>query len=383
MSSLPTPTAVGNAELHLQFMSASQRTEAILLWRKLEVELCNRRLTCSAIWVETWLNHFGGLIPHQFAIGWRHEKVCAIALLTQGVSQYSGPFVLKTWHLGTAGEPELDSICVEYNSLLASPEDGLEFGDAIWKWARDKTACDEFRMDGFDSNSIAPLLARNPQASVDRKRVYFFDLRPSRVSGDEPLMRLGTQTRANIRRTLRELGDVRSEWAETAARAEQMFHQMVSLHQARWTSAGKPGAYASTRFHDFHLELLNRAVPTGLMTIVGLTSGTQFIGGNHILIDNHRGLLYQSGWTPGTGRVSPGMALDYHCICECLRRGYDEVDFLAGDGEHKRRLATDESELAWVVWRRANLKNTLIRVFRRIKTHFLAPRPTVQPIEAR
>ena len=73
------------------------------------------------------------------------------------------------------------------------------------------------------------------------------------------------------------------------------------------------------------------------------------------------------------------MALDYLCLCECLRRGYDEVDFLAGDGEHKRRLATDESELAWVVWRRANLKNTLIKVLRRIKTSFSCPGPLFSP----
>jgi CelD/BcsL family acetyltransferase involved in cellulose biosynthesis len=55
------------------------------------------------------------------------------------------------------------------------------------------------------------------------------------------------------------------------------------------------------------------------------------------------------------------------CICECLRRGYDAVDFLAGDTEHKRRLSTHHAELAWVVWRRPNLKNSAIDAMRRIK----------------
>lgn len=362
------PIALGQcAELQLRFLSASARTEAISLWRVLEIELVNQRLTCSSIWTEIWLNHYGDLIPHQFVVGVRDGKVCGIALVTQGKGQKAGPFTMKTRHLGTAGEPESESVCVEYNSLLVSPQDRLDFANAIWQWVRDETDCDEFRMDGFDARVVEPLLNRNRQAQVDRKTSHYFDLRPSRQSGEEPLLRLGTLTRGNIRRTLRSLNDAHSEWAETASRAEQLFHQMVLLHQARWNSAGSLGAYSSRRFHDFHLELLNRAVPLGLMTIFGLTSGSRLIGASHVLIDNHRGLLYQCGWAPGTGRVSHGLALDYMCLCECLRRGYDEVDFLAGDGDHKRRLATDKSELAWVVWRRRNLKNTSLELLRRIK----------------
>lgn len=353
--------------VRLKVMPASAKAEALFLWRKLELQLGNHRLTCSSLWTEVWLNHFGQLIPHQFAIGMRDGAVCGIALLTKGVRQCAGPIPLTTWHIGTAGEPEADSVCVEYNALLVGPGDQCEFAAALFEWAREQTNCDEFRLDGFESQSIRTLLQNCPMAQVDRKISYYFDLRPCRENNEEPLARLGTHTRANIRRTLRDFGDVQSEWAETPARAEQLFAELVKLHQARWTGAGKPGAYASRLFHDFHLELLWRAVPLGLTTIVGLSVGNRLIGCSHLLIDNHRGLFYQCGWTPGGGRTSTGLALDYLCISECLRRGYDEVDFLAGNTEHKRRLSTNQAELAWVVWRRSSLKNAAIGTMRRLK----------------
>jgi len=363
--------------LRLKVMPASAKAEALFLWRKLELELGNQRLTCSSLWTEIWLNHFGQQVPHQFAVGVRNGAVCGMALLTQGVRERAGPFQLATWHVGTAGEPESDSVCVEYNALLVGANDECDFTIALFDWAREQTNCDEFHLEGFDSRSIQDFLLKCPTAHVVRKTSNYFDLRPCRNENVDPMVKLGTHTRANIRRTLRDLGDVRSEWAETPARAEQLFHELVNLHQTRWNSVGKPGVYSSRRFYDFHLELLWHAVPLGLTTIVGLTAGDRLIGCSHLLIDNHRGLFYQCGWAPTGGRTSTGLALDYLCICECLRRGYDEVDFLAGDTEHKRRLSTNQAELAWVVWRRSNLKNAAIATMRRLKKSALQFRESI------
>ena len=355
------------SELRLKFVSASSRAEALFVWRKLEIELSNQRLTCSSVWTATWLDHYGTLVPHQFAIGMKDGIICGIALVTQGVRQNAGPFPLKTWHIGTAGEPESESVCVEYNSLLARPDDRLEFGHALWKWALETTHCDEFRMDGFEMSSIEPFLTHNPQAQVTRRSSYYFDLATTRNSGEEPLMRLSVHTRYNIRRTLRDLGGTRGEWADTVGRAESLFHQMVQLHQARWNKDGMPGVYASRRFRDFHLDLLNRCVPLGTMAMYGITAGQRLIACCQMLMDDHRVLFYQCGRIPATGRFSYGMVLDYMCICESLNRGYAAADFMAGDTDHKRRLSTNRSELAWIVWRRLNFKNIAIDALRRIK----------------
>ena len=105
----------------------------MLHWRKIEASLSNRRLMCSSTWTETWLNHYGALVPHRFVIAHRNGIACGIALLTYGALQHDGPLHLDTWHVGTAGEPDADSVCIEYNSLLVRPEDRTEFFRQILK----------------------------------------------------------------------------------------------------------------------------------------------------------------------------------------------------------------------------------------------------------
>ncbi len=363
-----TLSTASDVAIRLKVVSASSQAEALLLWRKLELDLSNQRLTSSSLWTETWLTHFGETVSYRFAIGLRDGVACGIALLTEGVGQSAGPFRLKTCHVGTAGELDSDSVCVEYNSLLCDPADYPEFAQLIWDWIQRQTRCDELRLDGFDTPSIEMFVAQHPDAEVDRKPSYFVDLKSVRENGEEPIMRFGSQTRSKIRRTLRDLGDAKGEWAESVTRAEELFHQMTRLHQAHWTACGYPGVYASRRFTDFHLDLLHRAVPSGKMGLFAVTAGNRLIGCCQILVDRQRVLHYQCGRAPATGSISNGVALDYLCICESLRRGYDAVDFLAGETEHKRRLSTDRAELAWVTWRRPTLKNHAIDALRHLKS---------------
>jgi len=384
----PTPSTQGSTardfELNLRILPASARAEAMFLWRKLELALASQQLTSSSVWTETWLDHYGMLIPHHFAVGTREGSPCGIALVTEGVAQKAGPFSLSTRHLGTAGEPESDSVCIEYNSLLAAPDDQAPFLLALWNWMHRSSRCDEIRLDGFEASTLEALTTGNSRIQIVRRPSHYYDLEPLRGTTDEPLARLGSHTRANIRRTLRELKETRGVWSETASQAEKLFHQMVVLHQARWNGVGKPGVYSSRRFHDFHLDLLHRAVPLGLMTMFGVTAGDRLIGCNQLLIDNRRVLLYQCGRAEAAQqRVSYGIALDYFAICEARHRGFDAVDFLAGTGEHKRRLSTNQAEVAWVVWRRPNLKNFAIDTLRRLKRSSTKPEHTSQssPVE--
>src|SRR3546814_17559676 len=50
-----------------------------------------------------------------------------ICLVCSGVGQKEGPWPVKTCHLGTAGEPQPGSVCVEYNRLLVDSTDQEEF----------------------------------------------------------------------------------------------------------------------------------------------------------------------------------------------------------------------------------------------------------------
>lgn len=363
-----TTAPVSAAAPQLKMLPASSRAEAMFLWRSLELELGNRRLMCSSVWTDTWLDHFGSLVPHQFAV--RMVNGCAegIALLTQGVDRHAGPFALNTWHVGTAGEADADSLCVEYNTLLCRFEDRICFAHELLMWVADRSNADEFHLDGFESACVRKLQVQSPEITLDSKPSHFFDLATTYATGEDPIMQLTPRTRGKIRRTLRYLGDVRCEWAATAQRAEQIFRELVELHQARWKSVGKPGSYSSRRFFDFHLDLLHRAVPLGMMGFFRVHVNNQTIGCTQILIDDNRALVYQSGRIAVAGPISLGVAIDYLCIRECLQRRYDAIDFLAGNAVHKQRLSTNSSDLAWLTWRRPNLKNATVDAMRRLKS---------------
>lgn len=353
--------------LRLEVLSPLERSFSLRAWRELESRLESRRLACSADWTETWLRHYGGLVPHRFAVARRDGQVVGMALLTSGQEQQAGPFALRTWHVGTAGERDVDSVCIEYNTLLVGDEDRVAFAEALWQWSDRQADSDEMRLDGFAAHEVDALLQRHPTIHVARKLSRYFDLKAAREEGVETLAKLSGNTRSHIRRSLKQLNHPQGEWVESAADAEAAMLTMIDLHQARWTALGEPGSYASQPFREFHLDLLHRLVPSGRMKLFRVTSGTQVVGISQMLIDNNRVLLYQGGWSPGSGSVSPGLATDYLCLVESLKRGYDAYDFLAGDSTHKQRMTTHAAELVWAVWRRPRLKYAVLDTLRTIK----------------
>lgn len=91
------------------------------IWRLLEAEFGKGRLATSRTWVETWLDHYGALVPHYFVLGVVERQYCAIALITESLARYGPPRITRL-HFETAGEPTGQSVHVINNGLLGKPE---------------------------------------------------------------------------------------------------------------------------------------------------------------------------------------------------------------------------------------------------------------------
>ena len=358
--------------LKLVLMMDSERTEAMQLWRAIEARHDSPPLMSSSIWTETWLNHFGRFVPYRFAVAMRGGRCCGIGLLASGVDQRNGPFSSRTWHLGTAGEPVADSVCVEYNHLLVSDEDRFEFQLAIWKWLQSESDWDEFRLDGFPMADVNEWISQDANWSVVLKPSRYIALDRARETKANVLSLFGTHTRTSVKRNLRRAGNLRIEWSETVSEAQAIFQELIELHQRRWNLAGHPGCYASRVFREFHEELLTRLVPTEQMILFRVRNEQGTLGCNQVLIDQNRACIYQCGrFLPPDHRISTGVVVDYTLMDECLKRGYDAVDFLAGNSPHKCRMSTDEVPLAWAIYRRRTLKNQFVDSMRSVKRVFL------------
>ncbi len=358
--------------LRIEIRDSTDTAAAMHIWQELDERLGGDPLMCSAVWTRLWLKHYGEQIPHQFAIAHAGDRVVGICLLTSGVGQTNGPLSVKTVHIGTAGEPPADSVCVEYNAVLAFQEFRAAFVDQLIEHLLAQGNWDELHVDGFVNDELRPRLEQaglQQHGTVEfrEETCHYFDLLAARESSGDVLSQLGYSTRKHVRRNLKAYGDLTCEWAETVPQAEAIFEELVQLHQARWTAVGEPGSYASQRFLEFHRDLIRELVPAGRMVLFRVVQGDEVLGCLQSLIDRNRILCYQSGFTPYEGKLSPGVIVDFKCMEESLRRGFDAYDFLHGDTHHKRSLAPETQQLIWATLRQSSLRHKVLESLRMVK----------------
>lgn len=348
----------------LEVLPASAWPQVKPLWAALEIRLHSVCLASSVTWTDAWLKSYGRRIPHEFLLARRGGELVGVCLLTHGVGQSVGPLPLRTRHLGTAGEPDSDSVVIEYNSLLAEPASRAAFLLEILEYLLSRRDWDEFHLDGFEPRELDWLAAADPRFLVQRRETFAHDLAASRTLGDQWLNQFSAQTRRSIRRCLKQHATAEFEWAETYDQAWSIFTDLVILHQERWNSDGEPGCYASVPFYNFHRELLRTMVADGRMVLCRVTHEGQVLGCIQLFVQGRLLLNYQGGHAPYCGTRSPGVLTDMLTIEAGWKRGYDLFDFMAGGSYHKSRLSNVRGELVWLTLRRTEWKHRLVDALR-------------------
>lgn len=353
--------------LSICLYDSQQKDECLALWKTLEEELTEVPLMCSHTWTSTWIEHYGDLIPYSFAVATKEEKPCGICLVTEGVAQFDGPLAINTLHIGTAGEPAADSVCVEYNAILAPEEDQQSFISGLIDLLNESPEWDCLRFDGFTSNDLEAWNVATEETTIRKAESHYFDLKVIRDEEREVISGFGYSTRKNLRKNMKSYGDLTTEWAESIEEAESIFADLVTLHQARWQKEGEPGSYASDRFTAFHKDLIQKLIPTQEMGLFRVKIAGEVVGCVQVLVDRNRVLCYQGGSAEYKGKLSPGVITDYLCIEECFKRGFDAYDFLAGDTHHKQKMSTHHGYLTWAQIKRPRWKFTALNALRKIK----------------
>lgn len=344
------PRARLSSPVRVDVLPAHQQSVVAPLWRQLERGFPSG-LATSWDWVETWLNHYGDLVPHWFAVGMSADGPVGLALLARGVGHKRGPIALRTVHIGTAGEPHTDTVRVERNRLLADPHHRAAFAHALLREAgRIARRCDLIMLDAFVPEDADLFLAADPSFVAFPEPCHYADLAALRAQGLTVLDGLRRHTAAKIRRTIRRLeeqfGPLRVEWATSLPQAEAIFAELRDLHQERWQREGQPGAFASQRFTGFHEELIRRLHPQGRATLARVVAGDRTVGCDYGLVEHGRILGYQWGLARfEDSRLSPGLVVGALVMQEALERGFTEYDWLAGDVLYKRELSTSSRTL--------------------------------------
>ncbi|MHC4878684.1 MAG: GNAT family N-acetyltransferase [Planctomycetota bacterium] len=366
--SSPVSPASGT-RLSLDVREASDRMFALAEWQSLETRLGSVPLMCSTDWTAAWLDAFGDLIPHSFVLARESstENVVGACLVTRGVAQKDGPLPIRTLHLGTAGEPDADSVWVEYNDLLVEPAAREAFCEELRQYLQSQPKIDQWNLDGV-SEELADYFDSSTQQLQRRVETScWFDLTVPRKKGTRVLDELRSATRRKIKHCLKVASDVTVEWSESLDEATDMFSEMVDLHQAHWNSVGMPGCYVSDRFTRFHEALIARLIPEQRMAFVRVRALGRTVGCVQLFFDRDRALLYQCGRTLDSGVPSPGVLTDYLAMEACLDHGFDAYDFLPVETQHKRHLSNQSNSIVWAKRRHPRLKFAALNAARQLK----------------
>lgn len=338
----------------VRILDSSQREQALRLWGALERELgAAPALSCSSVWTAAWLDQYGGVVDHSFAVmDGAADNAKAIALLTRASAASWHP---RTWHLGTAGEPHRTGVFVERNRVLCRPVDRGPFIAGLLEYLQAEQQWDRLRLDGLHADDAADFLialggeSDHVVATVEQSPIA--DLQ----DGDDVLAALSGSRRQRIRRTLKAFGELELTWAQDAAGADAIMSELIELHQRRWTEAGDPGSFSAPRFEAFHRALAAELVPAGKVGLVRVHRGEETVGCLYGHIDGDRLCFYQGGLQRyDDNRLRAGVAAHVTFMRACRERGLRSYDFLAPAARYKEELASREEQLTWIEVRRSS-----------------------------
>ncbi len=353
--------------LRLRILEAHDRSVALAMWRELEARVGVAPLMASESWTRTWLTHYGDTVRYRFLLAEDNGQLRGICLYSESTERKAALLTLQTRHLGTAGDPVQESVVVEYNSFLVEPAYRPAFIDAVAHWLLTQSGGDTVHLDGFTSEETQELTAHWAVVETRQRESKYLDLSVIRTQGGDLIDSLGRSTRANLRKRIREYGDLQLEWAETLEAANNIFDELIELHQARWQADGQPGAFASRRFSAFQRALLTELFPQGRCVAFRVRHQGVTVGCLFLLVDRGRMLDYLSGLASFDQKPSPGLVAHYLCQCEALKRGFNAYDFLVGDKRHKDNLSTHCQILTWTRLVRPTLKNRLVATLTQLK----------------
>ena len=271
-------------------------------------------------------------------------------------------WLFDTLWLHETGHPQRDAVFIEHNGLLIDAEVTAKVGAdtlrAACLAAARRSTIPKSRpgrrliLGGVDAAHLRAAASIATVTRLTTRVAPALDLTELRRDGDRHVDILSTNTRAQLRRSLRAyaaIGELAIQRASDNAEAHRFLDALGRLHQATWQRRGRAGAFANPQFLRFHHALIDRALPRGEVELSRVTAGQAELGYLYNFHYRDRVSAYQSGfdYTVGDRRAKPGLTCHHLAIEQGLAEGRVCYDFMAGDDRYKRSLSNTASTLHW------------------------------------
>jgi CelD/BcsL family acetyltransferase involved in cellulose biosynthesis len=370
MSTLPSPSAVD-----VVMTRAAETPNLQALWRDLQ-ERADASMFISWTWIGSWLASLPADIDVQAVRAERDGLVVGLVLLVvEHRRHYRVPFG-KMAHIHATGLGEFDGVTIEHNGMLLDRRHADAARTALLNFL-----CDERRdwrsvhLPGLNHGQAIQPAALPPSVTMEviERPCAMVPLQPVRDRGGDYLGLLSAGRRAHIRRSMRacaEWGPLTLTQADDADSAALYFERLLHLHRARRASLNSRSAFDTPFAQAFHRRLIEAGLPRGEVQLLRLRAGEHEVGYLYNFVHRGEVSFYQSGfdYSRVDHRFSPGVVTVAMAIEHNARLGHRCFDFLAGDAQYKKTLATHSEPMYWVCLHRDGLAlrtETLLRAAKR------------------
>ncbi len=333
-------------------------------------------------WTRTWWRIYGAVYAERsagdeglriFAVRKNGALVCVLPLyLRRSVSLAFG--TRRLCFLST-GEAEFEETCAEHLDILCLLEDiepcmalilEVLFNSVNRDW-------DELHLSPVTANSplnewCKPVEAGGLYASSNSLGPAF--IADATDGFDAYLGKLSANSRGLARK--RAKGALRDgacfEVADTPELLEEMWGQLVSLHQIRWEAEGKPGCFSAPRFCNFHKSLLLALLESGSGILARLSLDGEPLAVMLGYIACKKFDSYVAGAKFEEERIkSPGIALHLLLMELLTQRGLEKYDHMSGTMRYKQQFSTHEVETFQLIYHRPTIRTQVNRMSEAIK----------------
>jgi len=356
-------------------MLQSYRTESCLLehpedirqsWLDLQ-DIANCSYFISWGWIGTWLQQIAIECQPLVVRVWCGEQLVGLSIFVP--RDIRRRIVFRAAALFLNEYPfEQGNMVIEYNGLLAAGHEAAVYSSTAGHLLRQYKQFDELHFsavaEGTDLNSLT--LAAGKQASFlinDESTAWLVDLSGLEAGLESYLATLSKNRRSQLRRSLRhyeEQGTLSLVEAHDTGQALEFFDALKLLHTQRHQLAGEGGAFANTRWEDFHRTLINERFSAGEIQLIRVAGPDMTIGYLYNFIWRGRVYVQQTGFSLArNSRELPGYVVHALAIVHNRDRGMTEYDLMHGDSLYKRILCNRSVRLYWGVLQRPRLKFSL------------------------
>lgn len=306
-------------------------------------------------WLSTWLKTLPASQRVWLIAGLRGQEP-VLAFLTGRTTSWLPVPGLRRAALHATGNPRFDKIYVEYNGVLHDPALPLDFD--LFRRACGQIRWAEFRLPGISAQFAADL-GNLPEHAEERLAIveeattaYSVNLEQVRAQNLDYAALLSANKRAQIRRSIKEYekdGPITVEEAKSAPEALRFLERLAEYHEKEWRQRGKNGAFSNEYFRRFHHALIENRFAHGEIQLLRIATPQTELGYLYNFVYRGRVYFYQSGFNYRPGNLfRPGLLSHYYAVLRNARLGHQNYDFMAGEDDYKKSLATDSEPMYWI-----------------------------------